>query len=386
MLSQGGTVMGMAERYIAPEDLKYWLALWRAPGLGPVAFRQILEVFPSPQSFLETAAAGRRERLRLPASAEAYLAKPDWAQVESDLAWAEVNNQHILTLNHPAYPDLLREIPDPPPVLFVRGQLDAIQHPQLAMVGSRNPSASGRHLAEDFARHLAQTGLAITSGMALGVDAHSHWGALAADGWTVAVAGTGPDSVYPSRHRDLALQIVENGAIVTEFPPGTPPLAGNFPRRNRIISGLSLGTLVVEAAPRSGSLITARLAAEQGREVFAIPGSIHNPLARGCHALLRQGAKLVETVEDVLEELSPLLPRSNIRQGAWDGLGQPADAAVGDEYASLLENMGFAPISMDEMIERSGLTAETVSSMLLTLELQGCVTSTGGLYSRTDRK
>jgi DNA processing protein len=373
---------------VQQEDQLYWLALLRAPGLGPIAFRQILTHFSSPREFFHCTPAERREQVRLPSSAEAYLAKPDWPAIEEDLAWAEADNtHHIITLQDAAYPERLHHIPDPPPVLFVRGQCAALHHPQLAMVGSRNPSAGGRRLAEDFACRLAQAGLVITSGLALGIDAHSHRGALDGQGWTVAVAGTGSDRIYPARHRDLALEIVDNGAIVTEFPPGTPPLAGNFPRRNRIISGLSLGTLVVEAAPRSGSLITARLAAEQGREVFAIPGSIHNPLARGCHHLLRQGAKLVETLDDILEELIPLVSLSNLQQ-ATIRVDEPAttEMPANNGSESLLENMGFEPISIDEMIERSGLTAEAVSSMLLTLELQGCVTSTGGLYSRTDRK
>jgi DNA processing protein len=379
--------MDGASGSVQQEDRKYWLALLRAPGLGPVAFQQILTHFSSPREFFHINPAERRERVRLPSSAESYLAKPDWPAIEGDLAWAETEAHHIITLQDVAYPERLRHIPDPPPVLFVRGQCAALHHPQLAMVGSRNPSAGGRRLAEDFACRMARSGLVITSGLALGIDAHSHRGALDGQGWTVAVAGTGPDRIYPARHRDLALEIVENGAIVTEFPPGTPPLAGNFPRRNRIISGLSLGTLVVEAAPRSGSLITARLAAEQGREVFAIPGSIHNPLARGCHSLLRQGAKLVETLDDILEELIPLVSLSNTQQSTTM-VDDPATEGTPtiNEGESLLENMGFEPISIDEMIERSGLTAEAVSSMLLTLELQGCVTSTGGLYSRTDRK
>ena len=238
-------------------------------------------------------------------------------------------------------------------------------------------------MAEDFARTLVGTGLTITSGLALGIDAASHVGAVEA-GMTIAVAGTGLDRVYPSRHRDLAHRILEQGAIVSEFPPGTPSIAANFPRRNRIISGLSLGTLVVEAALKSGSLITARLAAEQGREVFAIPGSIHNPLSRGCHQLIQQGAKLVENVEDILEELGPLAAVT-LEAFKTDANHHLMSHPVADSPNPLIENMGFEPISIDILVERCGLTPEAVSSMLLTLELQGRVTSAGGLYSRIDK-
>jgi DNA processing protein len=366
------------------DDLPYWLALYRIPGVGPATFQRVVAAFSSPRPLFELPLADRREILKLPKTIEAQIA-PDWRAVESDLAWGNVERQHILTLHDSRYPSLLREIPDPPPLLFVRGDASLLGHPQLALVGSRNPTAGGRQTATDFARQIAQCGLVVTSGMALGIDAASHLGALAGGGWTIAVAGTGPDLVYPARHRELAGKIIDRGAVVTEFPPGTPPVAANFPRRNRIISGLSLGTLVVEAAPRSGSLITARLAAEQGREVFAVPGSIHNPLARGCHALIRQGAKLVETIDDILEELGPL---AKFSVGSCD---MPEASAGMDEAPSgahklLYENIGFEPISIDMLVECSGLTADVVSSMLLTLELQGRVTSTGGLYCRTDTK
>ncbi len=219
----------------------------------------------------------------------------------------EGDNRHLITLHDARYPTLLREIDDAPPMLFIQGDPTILNLPQIAIVGSRNPSASGRQTATDFAHFLASAGLAITSGLADGIDGAAHQGALETKNSTLAVTGTGLDRVYPAKHRELAHRIAEQGALISELPPGTPPIPANFPRRNRIISGLSLGTLVVEAAQKSGSLITARLATEQGREVFAIPGSIHNPLARGCHALIRQGAKLVETAGDILEELAPLL-------------------------------------------------------------------------------
>lgn len=368
------------------DELPYWLALSRTPGVGPATFQRVLASFASPRQVFERPAADLQEFLKLPKATAAALAAPDWRAVESDLAWGEGDRHHILTLHDPSYPSLLREIADPPPLLYVRGDASLLGHPQLALVGSRNPSAGGRQLATDFARHIARCGMVVTSGLALGIDAASHLGALAGGGWTIAVSGTGPDLVYPARHRELAEKIIDHGALVTEFPPGTPPMAANFPRRNRIISGMSLGTLVVEAALRSGSLITARLAAEQGREVFAVPGSIHNPLARGCHALIRQGAKLVETIDDILEELGPLAAFSvGDRQGQTMAKG-PDEAELSGGQKALYENLGFEPISIDMLVERSGLTADVVSSMLLTLELQGRVTSTGGLYCRTDTK
>jgi DNA processing protein len=257
---------------------------------------------------------------------------------------------------------------------------------QLAIVGSRNPTPSGQQTAMDFARFLARAGLVISSGLAAGIDGAAHRGALQTDTPTLAVTGTGLDRVYPARHRDLAHRIAEQGALVSELPPGTPPLPANFPRRNRIISGLSIGTLVVEAAQKSGSLITARLATEQGREVFAIPGSIHNPLARGCHALIRQGAKLVETAEDILEELGPLLG-SLVAAGtqAADPV-EPAPRKWDQEYQQLMAALDFDPAPVDLLIQRSGLTADAVSSMLLLLELEGFVSAAaGGRYCRTGK-
>ena len=255
------------------------------------------------------------------------------------------------------------------------------------MVGSRNPSVEGRRNAEEFAAYLARCGLVITSGMALGIDAASHKGALKG-GQTVAVWGTGLDKAYPPRNRELAEEIAAKGLIVTEFPPGTPPLPTHFPRRNRLISGLSVGTLVVEAARQSGSLITARLASEQGREVFAIPGSIHNPMARGCHRLLREGAKLVESAADILEELAPLLQLEPPVASAGTVAGAGVDAAPEDpEYRLLLNSLDFAPTSVDSLVERTGLTPDVVSSMLLMLELQGHVeASPGGRYSRVNKR
>lgn len=320
----------------------------------------------------------------MPDKLHSALKKPDWQLVEQDLLWLASPDRYVLKLDDPRYPTLLKEIPDPPPLLFVQGDINCLQDWQLAIVGSRNPSASGRDSAFEFARYLASGGLHICSGLADGIDAAAHKGALAGGGKTIAVVGTGLDRVYPAKNRELAHQIAGQGAIVSEFPLGTPPLAENFPRRNRIISGLSLGTLVVEAALRSGSLITARMAMEQGREVFAMPGSIHNPLARGCHQLIREGVKLVETAEHILEELGAMAEFAQITELPTDS--QQSSRPVNDdaEYQQLFEHLGFDPIHIDELISRSGLTADVVSSMLLLLELQGEVESLpGGRYVRT---
>jgi len=375
------TVSGSEPSLAAPDAgaLRYWLALLHAPGVGAIRFLRILEHEPDlPRFFADYGASCNA--LNIPPKLRRYLGKPNWQAVDIALAWAENTHCHIISLFDPRYPALLKEIPDPPPILFVRGDVSLLARPQLAIVGSRNPSVSGSQLAHDFAAALSRHGLIITSGLALGIDSASHQGALNADGKTIAVAGTGPDRIYPARHRELGHHIAGQGALVSEFPPGTPPVASNFPRRNRIISGLALGTLVIEAALKSGSLITARLAAEQGREVFAIPGSIHNPLARGCHVLIQQGAKLIMEAGDILEELAPLATFA-IEQEHRSTDSAPAGKNTFPDHP-LLEKMGFEPISIDALVERSGLTAEAVSSMLLTLEIQGIVASTGGLYSR----
>lgn len=358
--------------------LACWIALQRVPGLGPATLIRLLEQFDSPQQIIDNPSLAQG----LNASVVDGLRHPDWQQVEADLAWLEADNRYLLTIDDQRYPALLREISDPPPLLYVQGDVSLLSQWQLAIVGSRNPSASGRQTAFDFSRYLASGGLTITSGLAAGIDGAAHQGALAAGGKTIAVVATGLDRVYPAKHRELAHQIAEQGVIVSEFPLGTSPRAELFPRRNRIISGLSLGTLIVEAALKSGSLITARMAMEQAREVFAIPGSIHNPLARGCHQLIREGAKLVETADDILEEL-----------GALAGVSAPESEPPAEEkvshkkdgdYQILFETLGFDPIPIDKLIENSGLTADAVSSMLLLLELEGEVESLpGGRYVRT---
>ena len=301
------------------DDLFYWLALLRVPGIGPATFNQILEQFPNPKILFDS--PDRLQQLNLtPARKKALeqaIQAPDWSAVEQDIQWSEIDGNFIIRLDQNEYPELLKQIHSPPPILYVKGRLDILNDIQLAMVGSRNPSADGRETAWQFAHHLASHHMVITSGMALGIDAQSHYGALAAEnGHSIAVAGTGLDRIYPARHKELAWKLAEQGAIVSEYPLGTGPLKQNFPQRNRIISALSVGTLVVEAALKSGSLITAYEALEQSREVFAIPGSIHNPLSRGCHQLIKSGAKLVETADDILEELSSLMLASRMPSSA----------------------------------------------------------------------
>lgn len=370
------------------ESLAAWLVLGSAPGVGPRTFARLVERFGDPRSVLGAPAHALAQCGLKPETVEA-IKHPDRAAVDIALAWAQEPGAHILALGGTGYPPLLAEIPDAPPLLFVRGDPGLLSEPQLAIVGSRNATAGGLELTRDLAGQLAACGLVITSGLAIGVDGAAHAGALES-GRTIAVLGTGPDRVYPAAHRDLARRIADTGALVSELPPGQGALAQNFPRRNRIISGLSLGTLVTEATLRSGSLITARHAAEQGREVFAVPGSVRNPLARGCHALIREGARLVESAAEILEELAPALrgaladePPALVGSGPVpEGRPPTLDA----DYLRLLEAMGFDPVTPDELIRRTGLSAESVSSMLLLLELEGHVSSSpGSRYCRSTR-
>ena len=374
---------GAPSQVTSQQPILYWLTLRRLPGAGFRTqldllehFESIESIFSASRGLLEKALVGKH------AAINAILAGPDEQALQPEVDWLSEPGHHLVTWADVDYPRLLREIPDPPVMLHVIGDRRLLSTPQLAIVGSRNPSPMGQENARAFAKSLAGAGLVITSGMALGVDGAAHRGAIEAGGKTIAVAGTGLDRVYPSRHRDLAHDIVKHGALVSEYPLGTPPRPENFPVRNRLISGLSLGTLVVEAALRSGSLITARLATEQGREVFAIPGSIHSPQAKGCHALIRQGAKLVESAQDILEELGPLA--SVAAQAVCENAVSVRQ--LDPPTAALLEQIGHDPVSVNALIERSGLTADVVSSMLLQMELNGLVANCpGGKVQRISR-
>lgn len=353
-----------------------WLRLLLTDGVGNETARKLLTAFGSPEAVWQQDFS-RLKAVTSARVAEALATPPAELSPALDRldAWlAEGDDRHVLTLGDPRYPAELLQTQDPPLLLYVRGQLGALQHPlRLAIVGSRNPTPQGALNARQFAHALGQAGVCVVSGLALGVDGAAHEGALEAGAPTIAVVGTGLDRVYPSRHRDLAHRIAAQGALISEYPLGTPPLSPNFPKRNRIIAGLSQGTLVVEAALQSGSLITARQAAEQGREVFAIPGSIHSPQARGCHALIRQGAKLVESAQDILEELRVPDPFAQPRSAA------PEPAAED----SLLAVMGFDPVSLDTLQARCGLDTATLQARLLELELDGHIGRLpGGLLQR----
>jgi DNA processing protein len=366
------------------ETLTDWLNLWHVSGIGPANFGLLIHHFGSPRKVFLASSAELRNVGLSERSVKGILERNQHS-IDLDLQWAQHPEHHILTLNNSRYPPRLREIANPPPLLYVHGNPSYLSSPQLAMVGSRHPTPGGLDNAKTFAGYLAAIGLTISSGLALGIDAASHHGALDNEGISIAVAATGLDKIYPATHRNLARRIVKQGAIVSEFPIGTPARAVHFPRRNRIISGLSLGILVVEATRRSGSLITARCAIEQGREVFAVPGSIHNPMARGCHQLIKQGAKLVESAGDILEELNSLLDFNTI--SCLDNPPQEPNSVprLDSEYVNLLDCLGYDPILIDVIIARSGLTAEKVSSMLLILELEGYVAcAPGGIYTRLD--
>lgn len=362
-------------------DPEPWLRLVHAPGVGPTLARTLLARFGDAAGVCCASRGALVDAGLTPEAAEQLRASETPAGVTHDREWADADGRHLLTLDDPRYPARLAAIADPPPVLYVQGDPDLLAYPALAIVGTRHPSTAGRENAHEFARHLAASGLVIASGLAIGIDGAAHEGALAGGGLTIAAAGTGLDRVYPARHAELARRIAAEGALVSELPVGTRPSRSAFPRRNRILAGLCTGTLVVEAAVRSGSLITARMATEQDREVFAIPGSIHNPVARGCHQLIRQGAKLVETADDVLEELAPLL--GDLPAAAPPPDTEPAALPDDPDYAQLLACLDWEPRGIDELAARSGLAVAHLASMLLRLELEGHVHAVpGGLYQR----
>jgi len=353
-------------------QINYLLALSYIPNTGPITIKLLLEKFPDLKELFDSSVKALTS-LNIPFIKE--IKNPAWDKVEKNLKWAEKPHRNIITILDSNYPRLLQTIAAPPAIIFVEGNISLLSSNQLAIVGSRNPTAYGIEIAFSLGRELASLGIIITSGLALGIDGASHRGALEAQGQTIAVMGTGMDSIYPRSHHKLAQQIItQNGTLITEFPIDMQPKAENFPQRNRIISGLSLGTLVVEATSRSGSLITAKFALEQGREVFAVPGSIHNPLARGCHALLRQGAKLVENINDILEEL-----HLNIT------IPKPINFSQKDKFTKntldikqqkLLEYAKFEHVTLETLIAKSGFTTQEVLRIITSLEVLGLIRET----------
>jgi DNA processing protein len=362
------------------EELQAWLALYTVPQCGFATVQKLLKVFHTPAAIL-SASSQELRRTGIPESLTIGLKNPDWPEIERCLAWQKKTACHIVHWQDPRYPPLLGEIASPPLILFVMGEIALLQRDQLAIVGTRKPTPVGLETAYQFAYELAQQGLVITSGLARGIDSAGHKGCLAGSGQTLAILGSGLDKIYPSAHQKLAQHIIEKGgALISEFFPNAPPKAEHFPRRNRIISGLGLGVIVVEAALRSGSLITARYALEQGREVFAVPGSIRNPFSRGCHALLRQGAALVENSQDVLLALSflPRLTADTLRSFQKGNTHHELDS----DGRKLVECLGFETTSLDTLVMRTGLSADKLLAQLTLLELQGYISAVPGGYAR----
>lgn len=353
------------------EALRAWLRLIRCPGLGLGHVYTLIERYGSAEAAVVAGSSGWKAA-GIPDNACTALAGIDRALIENDLEWCSEPRRGLVTFQHPAFPALLKDIAGCPPALFYRGDRELLSLPQIAVVGSRTATPQGIENAENFSAELARRGLCVTSGLALGVDGAAHRGALLANGSTIAVCATGLDRVYPARHKELAQEIERRGLLISEFALGTAPRPEHFPRRNRLISGLVLGVLVVEAANRSGSLITARLAGEQGRDVYAIPGSIHNVMARGCHQLIRNGAKLVEGVDDILEEIGgqvgDWLRASHVRAPA------PAEPVVAEHrHHQILDALGDEPQAIDSIVEKTGISVESLSPVLLELELEGLV-------------
>lgn len=368
------------------------LLLQRLPETGSATYWRLLDEFPNLATAME-APIDVLSRILTPSACEALMdfrihgeASRALQQVRRDATWLREHGIHLLDTHSEHYPPMLREIRRAPPILYVWGDPATLSLPQIAVVGSRSPTPGGRENAMQFSRELAANGVTITSGLALGVDVAAHSGVLSAKGKTIAVLGTGIDQIYPQRHMQMAQDIVSSGgAVITEFPLGSPPVPANFPQRNRIISGLSFGVLVVEAAVKSGSLITARYALQQDREVFAIPGSIHNPLSRGCHALIKDGAKLVETAKDIIDEIQGFLSLK------WQELDQDptqlalkvAQELVDNEHEeTILSHVGYDPVSLDVLVARTGLGAGELMATLLTMELKGLVGNMGSGYAR----
>lgn len=372
-------------KHPVPADAMYWLRLHGITGLGRQSIYQLLKTFGSVQAIFDASFASLRKIISEDI-AQQIQSDPYTARVEQSLAWLAQPQNHLITLADEEYPKWLLQTADPPAILFAKGQLSCLQQTCLAVVGSRNPTPQGEKNAHEFAAILAQFDFCIVSGLALGIDAAAHQGALAAGGKTIAVVGTGLDIVYPAKHRDLAHQIVQQGLLISEFDLGQPALPQNFVQRNRIISGLSVGCLVVEASLQSGSLITAKFSTEQGREVFAIPGSIHSPQSKGCHQLIKQGAKLVDAVQDILDEIKPdALVDTSKHYFEKNFSAQQKASGKENSHAdkALLKLMGFEPVNVEYLLQHSGLTSDVLSSMLMTLELNNqIVVMPGGRYQR----
>jgi DNA processing protein len=361
------------------EEKLLWISLGKISGIGSQTFCQLLKAFGSPSN-IYTASFKQLSEIVSDGIASEINRGYNLESLAQARQWLSQDNNHLVTLADTEYPKSLLEIADPPPFLYAKGNLALLNQPGIAIVGSRSASVQGEKNAEAFASDLSAYGLCIVSGLALGIDGAAHRGALKANGQTIAVVGTGMDIVYPAKHRELAHQIAEHGLIISEFDLGTPSKPQNFPKRNRIISGLSLGCLVVEANLQSGSQITARLATEQGREVFAIPGSIHSPMSKGCHQLIKQGAKLVDCLQDIVEELNlGSILANNARSNNPDKQADSEDSSGN----TILSTMGFDPITLENLVVLSGLTVSEVSSMLMLLELEGKIaTLTGGQYQK----
>lgn len=381
-------------------QLGYWIRLEQAKGVGPETACKLLAAFGLPENIFRAGPEALQKVVPAPIAAQLAAPPPNQLQelIDKTFAWAQQPDNHVLTLADAQYPQALLDIADPPLMLYAKGRIELLRRPAIAIVGSRNATTQGMLNAERFGEALSRAGLTVVSGMALGIDTAAHQGGLqgagdAAAGSTIAVIGTGADIVYPARNRALAHRIAEAGCIVSEYPLGMPAIASNFPRRNRIISGLSRAVLVVEAAAQSGSLITARMALDQGREVLAIPGSIHSPLSKGCHQLIRQGAKLAESAQDVIEEIAPqLAPPAGTgalaaaipyNAGAEHEEGLRGEPACASHAGQLLQAMGFDPVHVNVLSERAGVEAAMLNAQLLEMELAGLVEMLpGGLYRR----
>ncbi len=367
---------------IVSQELRHWLILHLAPRFGPISWQRCLRHFSSPKAFCSQSKAGL---LAFGCNGETVdaIKHPNEVLVEQALRWAELPNQTIITCQDEAYPDLLKRIAAPPPVLYVWGQLDCINSSQIAVVGTRRPTHGARQLAHHFGQRLGEAGLVTTSGLALGIDALAHQGALDTNAATIAVLGNGLQAVYPVKNRKIADKILENGAIISEFPLFSPPKSENFPRRNRIISGLSLGVLVIEAALKSGSLITARYALEQNREVFATPGSLFNSMSAGCHHLIQQGAHLVTHIDDILSEIKGFSAHKILNEPlGGTRILPPAGAALDKAHKKLLKCMDFDVISFEQLVDATGFSTQKVTALLCELTLKGYVKEELGSFTR----